>query len=101
MMRTIIVCLLASVAVGCSQSHQPPCISGQCSTSILFDAQPGVYAAHDVRYDDSWPSINSQFRQPERLFYQEFINDVQGTWPRNRDYTIRRFRLYRDGSATR
>lgn len=83
----------------CGQSVFAPMI--QPTTTLLFDSQPSMVTAHDVRYDREWPNSKSIYRDPDHLYYQVYINDVQGAWPWGRDYTFRQFRLYQNGTATR
>jgi len=87
------------MVAGCSRSTIAPVV--QPTAALLFDAQPSMVTAHDIRYDRDWPNSKSLYRDPEHLSYQVFINDVQGALPWGRDYTFRRFRLYQEGTATR
>ena len=92
------IAVIGAVA-GCSRSTYAPVV--QPRTALLFDAEPSMVTADDIRYDRDWPNSKSIYRDPDHLRYQVFINDVQGNWPWGRGYTYRRFRLYQDGTATR
>lgn len=102
--RTALILLLA--AAGCSSSEPyfeqaPFRLVETHREGLLFDDRPGPIAAADIVYGQDWPSAVSQYQQTEHLYYSETINDIQGRWPFSRDFTIRQFRLERQGYATR
>jgi hypothetical protein len=97
--------ILLLALAGCSASE--PCFDAapyrlaDAEGSLLFDDRPGPFAAGDIAYKGDWPSALSQYQRTEHLHYSESINDVQGRWPFSPDFTYRRFRLEREGYATR
>lgn len=69
--------------------------------SLLFNRRMVRPTGEEVAYRSDWPSTASLYSQGEQLYYRESIYDMQGPWPRNDNYTYRRFRLERQGTAAR
>jgi len=93
--------MLALALTGCAQSRCRNVTVAAPTSHLLFDAHPGVVHAGDLHYGSQWPSTFSRYQGREEIFFLETLNDVQGRFPFSRDFTLRRFRLRRSGTASR
>lgn len=102
-MRWLFILTLPFLALlaGCAatEPYAPPTLLAR--SNLLFDTAPGYPAAGQmIRYGD-WPAAQSPYQDSETQFYRQSLYDVQGGWPNTRDYTLRRFQLYRTGWGSR
>jgi hypothetical protein len=102
-----LLCVLGAMAAssaGCASSNRGEfgltTLTRQDSV-MLFDSRPAWPSAEESGLRSDWPSTVSLYSGGERIYYRESIYDVQGQQPWSQNYTYRRFRLERQGSAAR
>jgi len=71
------------------------------ASGLIFDRQPGIYAAEQFTYRSEWPSTLGYYRAPEVIFYREHFRDRQGPGWSFQDQPYRRFDTVRMGQAVR
>ncbi len=98
------ILVIPALLAGCTASqpadlYAPPQTSAH--TGMLFDTHPGYPSADQLVFAGDWPTADARIQGGERIYYRMSIHDIQGLRNAAPDFTYRRFRMERVGTAAR